>query len=263
MLGTLGHRVRAAALNFASWGPSAGVLLLLATLLAMIFTNSPLGSAFEVLWKIDFGLTLGDASFRMSLQHWVNDALLTIFFLVVGLEIKREFTVGHLTSRRSAALPVAGPFGGMVAPALLYLLIVPKGSWSHGWGVPMATDTAFAVALIAMIGRRVPVELRIFLTAAAIVDDIGAIVVVAAFYSGELHLGYLGAAAATAAVLALRVSPYVLLGVALWACVHASGLHATLAGIALALCIPTRPPPTTVDGIHVFSCCVSIVHNSL
>jgi Na+:H+ antiporter, NhaA family len=250
MLGTLGHRVRAAALNFASWGPSAGVLLLLATLLAMVVTNSPLGSAFDALWKMDFGFTLGDASFRMSLLHWVNDALLTIFFLVVGLEIKREFTVGHLTSRRSAALPVAGAIGGMVAPAVLYLMIVPTGSWSHGWGVPMATDTAFAVALIALLGRRVPVELRIFLTAAAIVDDIGAIVVVAAFYSGELHLGYLGAAAATAAVLALlnrsriyRVSPYVVLGVVLWACVHASGLHATLAGIVLALFIPTRPPP--------------------
>jgi NhaA family Na+:H+ antiporter len=250
MLGTLGHRVRAAALNFASWGPSAGVLLLLATVLAIVFTNSPLQTAFEALWHVDFGLTLGGADFRMSLQHWVNDALLTIFFLVVGLEIKREFTVGHLASGRAAALPVAGAIGGMVAPVALYLLIIPTGQWTHGWGVPMATDTAFAVALIAMMGSRVPVELRIFLTAAAIVDDIGAILVVAAFYSGELHLGYLGAAAVTATGLALlnwsriyRVVPYILLGVLLWACVHASGLHATLAGIVLALFIPTRPPP--------------------
>jgi Na+:H+ antiporter, NhaA family len=250
MLGTLGHRVRAAALNFASWGPSAGVLLLLATVLAIAITNSPLGPAFDAFWKLDFGLTFGGAVFHMSLQHWVNDALLTIFFLVVGLEIKREFTVGHLASRRSAALPVAGAIGGMVGPAALYLATIPTGPWSHGWGVPMATDTAFAVALIAMMGSRVPVELRIFLTAAAIVDDIGAIVVVAAFYSGELHLGYLGAAAVTVGALALlnrsriyRVWPYVLLGVLLWACVHASGLHATLAGIVLALFIPTRPPP--------------------
>ena len=250
MLGTLGHRVRSAALDFASWGPSAGILLLLATLLAVVLTNSPLGPGFAALWHQDFGVALGDASFRMSLQHWVNDGLLTIFFLVVGLEIKREFTVGHLASRRSAALPIAAAIGGMVAPAALYLLVIPQGPWSHGWGVPMATDTAFAVALIVMMGERVPVELRIFLTAAAIVDDIGAIVVVALFYSGDLHLGYLAAAVAIAGALALlnrshvyRVMPYMLLGLALWACVHAGGLHATLAGVVLALFIPTRPPP--------------------
>jgi Na+:H+ antiporter, NhaA family len=249
VLGRLGHRVRSAALDFASWGPSAGVLLLLATVLAVALTNSPLGPGFAALWKQELGLTLGDAGFHLSLQHWVNDGLLTVFFLVVGLEIKREFTVGHLASRRAAALPIAGAIGGMVAPAGLYLLIIPQGPWMHGWGVPMATDTAFAVALIVMMGARVPVELRIFLTAAAIVDDIGAIVVVALFYSGELHLGFLAAAALLTGALALlnhahvyRVAPYMLLGVALWACVHASGLHATLAGVVLALCIPTRPP---------------------
>jgi NhaA family Na+:H+ antiporter len=250
MLGTLGHRVRAAALDFASWGPSAGILLLLATLLAVALTNSPLGPGFAAFWQQDLGVALGEASFRMSLQHWVNDGLLTVFFLVVGLEIKREFTVGHLASRRSAALPIAAAIGGMVAPAALYLLVIPQGLWSHGWGVPMATDTAFAVALIAMMGERVPIALRIFLTAAAIVDDIGAIVVVALFYSGDLHLGYLAAAAALTGALALlnrshvyRVTPYMLLGLALWTCVHAGGLHATLAGVVLALFIPTRPPP--------------------
>jgi NhaA family Na+:H+ antiporter len=186
----------------------------------------------------------------MSLLHWVDDGLLTIFFLVVGLEIKREFTIGHLASRRSAALPIAAAIGGMAAPALLYLLVIPSGPWSIGWGVPIATDTAFAVALIAMMGRRVPIELRIFLTAAAIVDDIGAIIVVAIFYSGDLNFAYLAAAAAITAALALlnrsavySVSTYLLLGVALWACVHAGGLHATLAGVLLAAFIPTRPPP--------------------
>ena len=250
MLGRLGHRVRSAALDFASWGPSAGVLLLLATLLAVALTNSPLGPAFAALWEEPFGFAFGAAGFSMSLQHWVNDGLLTIFFLVVGLEIKREFTVGHLATWRAAALPVAAAIGGMVAPALLYLAVIPHGPWSHGWGVPMATDTAFAVALIVMLGERVPVALRIFLTAAAIVDDIGAIVVVAAFYSGDLQLDYLAAAVAITAGLALlnwsrvyRVAPYMLLGIALWACVHASGLHATLAGVVLALTIPTRPPP--------------------
>jgi NhaA family Na+:H+ antiporter len=186
MLGSLGHRVRVAALGFASWAPSTGLLLLVATLLAVILTNTDAGPAFTRFWETPLSLGFGDASFSMSLLHWVNDALLTVFFLVVGLEIKREFTVGHLASRRSAALPIAAAVGGMVVPALIYVSLVPSGPWAHGWGVPMATDTAFAVALIAIMGARVPVELRIFLTAAAIVDDIGAIIVVAIFYSDAL-----------------------------------------------------------------------------
>ena len=250
MLGSLGHRVRTAALGFASWAPSTGVILLVATLLAVIATNSGFSAAFQNFWQTNLGLSLGDADFRMSLTQWVNDALLTVFFLVVGLEIKREFTVGHLASRRSAALPIAAAIGGMVVPALIYVLLVPAGTWQMGWGVPMATDTAFAVALIAVMGARVPVELRIFLTAAAIVDDIGAIVVVAIFYSDALNVGaLLGALAATGALVLLnrssvyRVMPYVVTGVILWACVHAGGLHATIAGVLLAAFIPTRPPP--------------------
>jgi len=147
-------------------------------------------------------------------------------------------------------LPIAAAIGGMVMPALLYVVVVPLGAWTIGWGVPMSTDTAFAVALIAMLGARVPVELRIFLTAAAIVDDIGSIVVVAVFYSGDLHWTSLAAAAGIAVALALlnrsgvyRVAPYLLLGVALWTCVFAGGLHGTLAGVVLAALIPTRPPP--------------------
>jgi NhaA family Na+:H+ antiporter len=250
MLGSLGHRVRTTALRFASWAPSTGTLLLLTTILAVVIANSAFGPAFEALWHTPLGLVVGDAGFRLSLLHWINDGLLTVFFLVVGLEIKREFTVGSLASRRSAALPVAAAAGGMLAPALLYALVVPAGPWSIGWGVPMATDTAFAVALIAVMGARVPVELRVFLTAAAIVDDIGAITVVAFVYTAEQHWGYLAAAGAIVAVLWLlnrsavyRVSPYLLLGIALWACVHAGGIHATLAGVILAAFIPTRPPP--------------------
>ena len=250
MLGSLGHRTRVAALRFASWAPSTGVMLLLAALLAVVLTNSAFGPAFDDFWHTEFGLSLGDAEFRMSLLHWVNDALLTVFFLVVGLEIKREFTVGHLATRRSAALPIAAALGGMVVPALIYVLLVPEGPWQIGWGVPMATDTAFAVALIALMGSRVPVELRIFLTAAAIVDDIGAIVVVAIFYSDALNVSALaGALAAFAALVLLnrsgvyRVTPFALVGIVLWACVHAGGLHSTLAGVLLAALIPTRPPP--------------------
>lgn len=249
MLGSLGHRVRAAALDFASWAPSAGLLLLLAAVLAIAAMNTGFGEAFEHFWERPVGIAFGGTAFSMSLRHWINDGLLTIFFLVVGLEIKREFTVGRLASRKSAAMPIAGALGGMAVPALIYLLFIPSGPWAHGWGVPMATDTAFAVALIAILGSRVPVELRIFLTAAAIVDDIGAIAVVAVFYSGALQLTWLAAALIIVGALALlnrwhvyALTPYTLLGIALWACVLAGGLHATLAGVTLALFIPTRPP---------------------
>lgn len=249
ILGRLGHRVRIAALDFAGWAPSAGILLLLATVLAIAFTNSPLGPAFEAFWHLPLGISIGGSGFSLSLLHWVNDGLLTLFFLVVGLEIKREFTVGHLSNRRAAALPVAAALGGMVAPALLYVLIVPSGPWAHGWGVPMSTDTAFAVALVFVLGARVPVELRIFLTAAAIADDIGSILVVALFYSDAIHPSWLVAAVAVTLALAglnrarvYAVTPYAVLGIVLWYCVHEGGLHATLAGIVLALFIPTRPP---------------------
>jgi NhaA family Na+:H+ antiporter len=244
-------------LDFASWAPSTGVLLLLATIVAVALTNSPAGPAFEAFWHKPFGFSFGDAGFHMSLRHWIDDGLLSIFFLVVGLEIKREFTVGHLSSRRSAALPVAGAIGGMAVPVLLYMLVIPSGPWAGGWGVPMATDTAFAVALLVMLGSRVPVELRIFLTAAAIVDDIGAIIVVALFYSGDLNVSFLVAALACTGLLVMlnrsgvyRAVPYLLVGAGLWACVHGGGLHATLAGVILSLVIPTRPP-ANLQGLTV------------
>jgi Na+:H+ antiporter, NhaA family len=247
--GTLGHRVQSAALDFASWGPSAGILLLVATAVSFALTNSPVAPTINRFWDISFGLTLESFDFRLSLRHWINDGLLTFFFLVVGLEIKREFTVGHLAGWRSAAMPVAGAIGGMIVPAALYLLILPSGAWSAGWGIPMSTDTAFAIAIIVMLGRLVPIELRIFLTAAAIVDDIGAILTVAVFYSGELQIVYLVCACAIVGTLAMlsrsgvyHLLPYMVLGVALWACILASGLHPTLAGVLLAVFIPTRPP---------------------
>ena len=250
LLGSMGHRVRSAALDFARWAPSTGLLLLAATLVALLLANSAAAAPFTRVWELPLGFTLGGDGFALTLLQWVNDGLLTLFFLVVGLEIKREFTVGHLATLRSAALPVAAAIGGMAVPVLLYRLVLPTGPWAPGWGVPMATDTAFAVAVLVMLGSRVPVELRVFLTAAAIVDDIGAIVVVALFYSSPLHLGALAAAAITIGLLAVlnranvyRVTPYLVLGLVLWACVHEGGLHATLAGVVLALFIPTRSPP--------------------
>lgn len=249
LLGALGYRVRAAALDFANWTPSSGILLLLATLLALLLSNTAFAPWLTAFWQREFGLAWEGGGFTLPLIRWVNDGLLTIFFLVVGLELKREFTVGRLANRRLAAMPVAASIGGMIVPAAVYLLLIPAGPWMRGWGVPIGTDTAFAVALIAMMGHRVPIELRVFLTAAAIVDDLGAILIVALFYSTKLDFTLLAATLPILAALAAlnraavyRVAPYALLGVILWFCIHEGGVHATLAGVLLALFIPTRPP---------------------
>ena len=250
LLGALGYRVRAAALDFVNWTPSTGLLLLFATLLALLLSNTGFAPTLAAFWQREFGLGWDGGGFTLPLIQWVNDGLLTIFFLVVGLEIKREFTVGHLSTRRLAAMPIAASLGGMIVPAAIYLLLIPAGAWTRGWGVPIGTDTAFAVALIATMGQRVPIELRIFLTAAAIVDDIGAILIVAIFYSDGLSYAWLGASLLVVGILAVlnriavyRVAPYALLGLLLWFCIHEGGVHATLAGVLLALFIPTRPPP--------------------
>jgi NhaA family Na+:H+ antiporter len=248
MLAPLGHRIQAAAFKFVRWGPSSGLLLGLATVLALALSNSPLGSAFAEWWETLLGFQWGTRAFAHSLLHWVNHGLLTIFFFVVGLEIKREFTVGHLATFRSGALPVIAALGGIVLPAVIYASIAPP-ELRHGWGIPIGTDTAFAVALIVLLGDRVPIELRVFLTAAVIIDDIVAIVVIALFYTGEIHAGYLIAGGAvTVLLVALNRTgvygplPYAVCGIVLWFFLHEAGLHATLAGVVLAVLIPTRPP---------------------
>jgi len=249
MLGSLGHRVQTTALDFARWAPSTGLILLLMSILAVAAVNSPFGPALETFWRTPVGLTAGEVSVLLPLRDWINDGLLTVFFLVVGLEIKREFTIGRLATARAAGLPIAAAVGGMLVPALIYLLVVPAGPLQAGWAIPTTTDTAFAVALIALLGSRVPVELRIFLTAAVVVDDLVAIALVAVFYSVSLDPAYAAAAVLVTGVLAfLNRSgiygplPYALLGIVLWSCLHAAGLHATLAGVILAIVTPTRPP---------------------
>ena len=249
MIGSLGHKFQTAALDFVSWGPSAGLLLLLMSVLAVVLVNSPWGPAFEAFWHKPAGLGFGDTIFSLPLIDWINHGLLAIFFLVVGLEIKKEFTVGHLATWRSAAFPVAAALGGMVIPALIYMAFVPSGPLAHGWGVPIATDTAFAIALIVLLGERVPVELRVFLTAAVIVDDLAAIAVVAIFYSAKISFAFIGLSLlVTAAMVVLnrwniyRPLPYAVGGIILWFFLHEAGLHATLAGVVMALVTPTRPP---------------------
>ena len=248
MLEPLGHRIQAAAFQFVRWGPSSGLLLGLATVLALVLTNSRFGSAFAALWETSLGLQLGGRSFTHSLLHWVNHGLLTVFFFVVGLEIKREFTVGHLSTLRSGALPVIAALGGIVLPAVIYASIAPPGL-RHGWGIPIGTDTAFAVALIVLLRDRVPIELRVFLTAAVIIDDIVAIAVIAFFYTGAIHAGYLTAGGVVTGLLILMnrtgvygILPYAIGGTALWVVLHEAGLHATLAGVILAVLIPALPP---------------------
>lgn len=255
---TPGHRVQVAALEFARWAPSTGLLLLIMSLLALALANSTAGPAFESFWLTPVGFAAGAAaeggaaagSFMLPLRDWINDGLLTIFFLVVGLEIKREFTIGRLASGRAAALPIVAALGGMLTPAAIYLLFVGGTPYQHGWAIPTTTDTAFAIALIAVLGDRVPIALRVFLTAAVVVDDLAAIAVVAVFYSGHLSLGWIAVSIAlTVGLMALsrsgvyRALPYAIGGVLLWAALHASGLHATLAGVIVALVTPTRPPP--------------------
>jgi NhaA family Na+:H+ antiporter len=248
MLAPLGHRIQAAAFEFVRWGPSSGLLLGLATVLALVLSNSPVGPAFQSWWDTRLGFQWGASTFALTLLDWVNHGLLTIFFIVVGLEIKREFTVGHLASFRSGALPVIAALGGIVLPAVIYALIAPP-DLRHGWGIPIGTDTAFAVALIVLLGDRVPIELRVFLTAAVIIDDIVAIAVIALFYSGDIAAVYLIAGAAVVVLLIVlnRIGvygalPYAVCGIVLWFFLHEAGLHATLAGVILAVLIPTRPP---------------------
>ena len=248
MHGSLGHRIQAAAFRFVRWGPSSGLLLGLATLLALVLSNSPVGAAFLAFWNTRLGFHVGASSFDLTLLDWINHGLLTVFFFVVGLEIKREFTVGHLASLRSGALPVVAALGGILLPAVIYALIAPP-ALRHGWGIPIGTDTAFAVALIVLLGSRVPIELRVFLTATVIIDDIVAILVIAFFYTGAIAWPYLIAGAGAVALLAglnrigvYAVLPYTLCGILLWFFLHEAGLHATLAGVILAVLIPTRPP---------------------
>jgi NhaA family Na+:H+ antiporter len=183
----------------------------------------------------------------LSLHQWINDGLMAVFFLLVGLEIKRELLAGELASPRKAALPIAAALGGMIVPAVVYLAFNPKGAGAHGWGIPMATDIAFALGALALIAPRAPTSVKVFLAALAIVDDMGAVLVIAVFYSGAIAWGALGAAGLLVlGLIALNLArvtklwPYLATGVVLWVFVHQSGVHATIAGVALAMIIPSR-----------------------
>ena len=226
---------------------AAGGLLLLAALTALILANSPWSEQFLAFWETPIGLHLGTLDFTRSLRHWINDGLMTFFFFVVSLELKRELAVGELRNLRAAALPFSGALGGMIVPVVIYLAIMLGEPGVHGWGTVMATDTAFMIGCLALFGTRIPPSLRIILLSLAIFDDVGAILVVAVGYGNELNvfalaLGVLGLGIiAGVARLGIRSIPiYFLLGGLVWLSFDASGVHATIAGVILGLMTPTR-----------------------
>jgi len=231
--------------DFAHKQSSGGILLIVATAVALTWANSPLGESYAALWHTKLTVGVGDASITKDLTHWINDGLMAVFFLVVGLEIKREVLVGELSSVRNAALPVAAALGGAVVPAAIYLAINAGTEGAAGWGIPMATDIAFALGVLALLGERAPIALKVFLTALAIVDDIVAVLVIALFYTSEISWGALGVGGLFLVALIAanligvgRTFVYALLGVGLWLTFLLSGVHATIAGVLLALTVP-------------------------
>jgi len=226
---------------------SAGAIVLVAaTALSFMLANSVWYEWVARFWKIEAGFVVGPLTFEQSLLHWVDDALMAVFFFVVGLEIKREFIIGELSTIRGAALPFVAALGGMVVPASVFLALNPTPPASAGWGVPMATDIAFALGVLALLGRRIPSGLKVFLAALAIADDLGAILVIAVFYTAELRMGWLVFAllplAGLIALNRMRVDLtfwYLALGAVLWFAILNSGIHATIAGVVAALTVPT------------------------
>jgi NhaA family Na+:H+ antiporter len=241
------ERVLAPFRRFAHTASASGIVLLAATAVALGWANSPWAASYHHLWELPIGGTLGGASFRTTLHHVINDGLMAVFFFVVGLEIKREMLAGELASGRTAALPMIAALGGMVVPAVIYAVVNGGGVGRAGWGVPMATDIAFALGVLALLGDRVPTALKVFLAALAIVDDIGAVLVIAVFYSSGIAwvpltaaVGLLVVAVALNRAGARRPWTYGAVGLALWGTVLNSGIHATVAGVLLAFAIPVR-----------------------
>ncbi|MBL8568390.1 MAG: Na+/H+ antiporter NhaA [Phreatobacter sp.] len=235
---------------FLSSAAAGGIVLMMAATAAMIVANSPLAPSYFAVLKAYIG--------PLNVLHWINDALMAVFFLLVGLEIKREFVDGRLSTWSRRILPGVAAAGGMIAPALIFIAInAGQPATLRGWAIPTATDIAFALGVLALLGNRVPVSLKIFLTALAIIDDLGAVAIIAAFYTADLSLAWLGGAVAILAVLTIlnrrgeeRLPIYLALGAVLWVFVLKSGVHATLAGVALALTVPVRTTPGQPDDPH-------------
>jgi len=241
------HRLTAPLERFMHVEAASGIVLLAATIAALVLANSPWSQGFLDFWKTEVGFSLGSFEMYHSLKHWINDALMAIFFFVIGLEVKRELVIGELRDPRRAALPVFAALGGMIAPAAVYLLLQAGEPGQRGWGIPMATDIAFVVGCMAILGRRVPLGLRVMVLSLAIADDIGAILVIAIGYTESLNL--MALLLAFAGIVGIFVLSrlgvrsfimYVLVGTVVWFGFHESGVHATIAGVILGLMTPTR-----------------------
>lgn len=226
---------------------AGGILLLIFAVVALVWANSPWADAYFNVWQTYVTVGFGSAGISKPLLLWINDGLMAVFFFLVGLEIKREMLVGELADARKAAFPMAAALGGMLVPAGIYALVNGGTAFASGWGIPMATDIAFALGVLALLGPRVPLALKVFLTALAIVDDLGAVLVIAIFYTSELATGALVTAGVLFVLLlgfnrlgVQRTAVYVFFGLALWVAVLKSGVHATVAGVLLALAIPAR-----------------------
>lgn len=235
--------------NFIHNESIAGILLFISAILALVFANFPYFADFLKIWDLNAGISIGTFNFNLTISQWINDALMAIFFFVVGLEIKREMLVGELSNIKQAVLPIFAAVGGMIFPAIIYFsLNASHPEASNGWGIPMATDIAFALGIMSLLGKRAPLGLKVFLTALAIVDDLGAIIVLAIFYpTHALHLDMLGYAAIVVAILIVlnrsrvhNALAYIILGILLWYFVFESGIHATIAGVILAMTIPYK-----------------------
>ncbi|MBT4513438.1 MAG: Na+/H+ antiporter NhaA, partial [Chloroflexi bacterium] len=234
--------------NFLAKEAHSGLLLFAAALFAMLWANSAWSDSYFDLWHTSGGLSIGDHKIEMDLSHWVNDGLMAIFFLLIGLEIKRELVVGELSTFRKAAFPLVGALGGMIVPVIFYLLVNLQGGGDiSGFGIPMATDIAFALGVLLLLGNRIPSALKVFLVSLAVVDDLGAIILIAVFYTSSLDLSALGYAGITLVLLIIlnrtginEIFPYLVLGIVLWFWVWESGIHPTIAGVLLAITIPVR-----------------------
>ncbi|WP_407939159.1 MULTISPECIES: Na+/H+ antiporter NhaA [Mycolicibacterium] len=243
---------------------TAAALLLTFTVIAILWANSPWAQSYSTLLETHIGFGFGDHHFEMTVKHLVNDALMTFFFFIVGLEVTREFTIGELTDRSRAAVPVVAAAAGLIVPAIVFLAFNPSGDNAHAWGVVISTDTAFLVGALAIIKPKFPARVRLFLLTLAVVDDVGALVAIAVFYSDAIQVGPLVVAVAVLVALALvrflpaaRGPAYAALGVALWVALYLAGIHPTLAGVAVALLIPVftperRPVERAVDQIRAF-----------
>jgi Na+:H+ antiporter, NhaA family len=227
---------------------TSSILLLLCTIVALLWANSSRSELYFHILQTKVGVSWGDSKFQLSLHHWINDGLMTLFFFIVGLEIKREIAVGQLSSFKKAILPVAAAVGGMVVPALIYLSLNAGSEAARGWGIAMATDIAFALGILSLLGSCVPVGLKLFLTALAITDDLGAVLVIAVFYTDQIRVGALLVAVVLLALLVVaqrlrirRAPVYAVLAVGVWLAVVMSGVHATVAGILVAMVVQVRP----------------------